>query len=126
MDLIGMILSGVWCTRAQDATDAGSGSPGQVIVHLRTIRHIEERHWPNSPAQSAGKFSSGITEDSLRQLVTVAVANGRVRQNTYGRPGKIYEYDFGHPLGVKIDGSPAYRLRVVVNRWNELVTAFPF
>ena len=124
--LIGLILSGVWCARAQDATDAGSGSPGQVIVTQRSIRHIEERHWPNSPAQGAGKFSSGITEESLRQLVIEACANGRVRQNTHRRPGKIYEYDFGRPIGVTIDGNPAYRLRAVVNQSNQLVTAFPF
>ena len=40
-----------------------------MIVTQRAIRHIEERHWPDSPAQGAGKFSPGITEDSLRQLV---------------------------------------------------------
>jgi hypothetical protein len=124
--VIGMILPGVLCARAQDAPDAAGGSPGRVIVTQRAIRHIQERHWPDSPAQGAGKFSPGITEDSLRQLVSEAVANGRVRQNSHGRPGQIYEYDFGHPIGVNIDGRPAYRLRVVVNRWNQLITAFPF
>jgi hypothetical protein len=97
-----------------------------VIVSQQAIRHIEERHWPDSPAQGAGKFSPGITEDSLRQLVVEAVANGRVRHNTNGRPGQIFEYDFGHQIGINIDGRPAVRLRVVVNRWNQLVTAFPF
>jgi hypothetical protein len=123
---MGTILSGVCCARAQDRTDAVSGSSGQMIVTQRAIRHIEERHWPNSPAQGAGKFSPGITEESLRQLVIEACANGRVRQNTHGRPGRIYEYDFGRPIGITIDGSPAFRLRVVVNRSNQLVTAFPF
>ena len=120
---VGIILFGVWCTWAQDAP---AGSPGQVIVTQRAIRHIEDRHWPDSPAQGAGKFASGITEDSLRQLVNEAVAHGRVRHNTNGRPGQIYEFDFGHPIGIAIDGRPAYRLRVVVNKWNQLVTAFPF
>ncbi len=122
----GIILCGVCCLRAQDATDAPGESPGRVIVTERAIRHIEERHWPDSPAKGAGKFSPGFTEDSLRQLVGEAVANGRIRQNTHGRPGQIYEYDFGRPIGVGINGRPAYRLRVVVNRWNQLVTAFPF
>ncbi|MBV9643315.1 MAG: hypothetical protein JO334_07050 [Verrucomicrobia bacterium] len=121
-----MILSGVCCARAQDRADADSGSSGQMIVTQRAIRHIEERHWPNSPAQGAGKFSPGITEESLRQLVLEACANGRVRQNTHGRPGRIYEYDFGRPIGIGVDGSPASRLRVVVNRSNQLLTAFPF
>jgi hypothetical protein len=120
---VGIILFGAWYAWAQEAPP---GSPGQVIVTQRAIRHIEERHWPDSPAQGAGKFGSGITEDSLRQLVNEAVAHGRVRHNTNGRPGQIYEFDFGHPIGITIDGRPAYRLRVVVNKWNQLVTAFPF
>lgn len=121
--VVGIILFGVWYARAQEAP---AGSPGQVIVTQRAIRHIEDRHWPDSPAQGAGKFGPGITEDSLRQLVNEAVAHGRVRHNTNGRPGQIYEFDFGHPIGIAIDGRPAYRLRVVVNKWNQLVTAFPF
>ena len=120
-----MIVYSGWIVRAQ-ATDEAAGSSSQVIVSQRAIRHIEERHWPDTPAQGAGKFAPGITEDSLRQLVSQAVANGRVRQNSHGRPGQIYEYDFGRPIGINIEGRPAYRLRVVVNRWNELVTAFPF
>jgi hypothetical protein len=121
--LIGLMVSGVWGARSQDVT---GGSPGQVIVTQRAIRHVEERHWPDSLAQGAGKFSPGITEESFRQLVGEAVTNGRVRQNSHGRPGQIYEYDFGHPIGINIDGRPAYRLRVVVNQRNQLITAFPF
>jgi hypothetical protein len=117
------MVAGFWCARGQEVAD---GSPGPVIVTQRAIRHVEERHWPDSPAQGAGKFSPGITEDSFRQLVGEAVAKGRVRQNSHGRPGQIYEYDFGHPIGIAIDGRAAYRLRVVVNQRNQLVTAFPF
>jgi hypothetical protein len=120
---IGLMVAGVWGARGQDGT---GGSPGQVIVTQRAIRHVEERHWPDSPAQGAGKFSPGITEESFRQLVGEAVANGRARQNSHGRPGQIYEYDFGHPIGINIDGRPAYRLRVVVNQRSQLITAFPF
>jgi hypothetical protein len=122
---IGLLVPGTWCARAQDATEAADGS-SRVIITQRAIRHVEERHWPDSPAQGAGKFSPGITEDSFRQLVGEAVANGHARQNSHGRPGQIYEYDFGHPIGITIDGRPAYRLRVVVNRGNQLITAFPF
>jgi hypothetical protein len=123
---LGMVLSGAFCARAQDTTDTGGATLGQVVVNQRAIRHIEERHWPDSTAQGAGKFSPGITEDSLRQLIAEAVTNGRVRRNSHGRPGEIYEYDFGRPIGITIDGRAAYRLRVVVNQRNQLVTAFPF
>src|SRR4029077_16389246 len=85
---IGVMLAGDWRARGQDVT---GGLPSQVIVTQRAIRHVEERHWPDSPAQGAGKFSPGITEESFRQLVGEAVANGRVRQNSHGRSGQIYE-----------------------------------
>ena len=124
--VVGVVLSGIGGVQAQGTTDVGGGSSAQVIVTERAIRHIQDRHWPDSPAQGAGKFSPGITEDLLRQLVNEAVTSGRFRQNTHGRPGQIYEYDFGRPIGITIDGRPAYRLRVVVNRQNQLVTAFPF
>jgi hypothetical protein len=123
---IGVVLFGLRPVSGQDATAPATGSPDRVIISERAIRHIEERHWPDSPAQGAGKFAPGITEDSLRQLVGQAVESGHFRQNSHGRPGQIYEYDFGHPIGITINGRPAYRLRVVLNRWNELITAFPF
>ena len=84
------------------------------------------RHWPDSPASGAGKFQEGITEASLRDLINEAVHSGRGRQNTHGRPGTLYEYDFRRQIGTTIDGGPATRLRVVVNNRNEVVTAFPF
>jgi hypothetical protein len=119
-----MILTAGWDARAQDATDAGDGS--SVIINQRAIRHIMERHWPDSSASGAGKYAPGTTVDLLKQMVNEAVANGRSRHNTNGRSGQIYEYDFGRPIGIKTNGSPAYRIRVVVNDRNQLVTAFPF
>ena len=124
--LIGMILSGVCCARAQDRADGGSGSSGQMIVTQRAIRHIQERHWPDSDAPGAGKFADGITVRDLRDLIDEAVAKGRVRVNSHGRPGVVFEYDFGRPIGVNIQGEPASRLRVVVAPDHTVITAFPF
>ena len=98
----------------------------QVTLNRWALRHIQQRHWPDSPARGAGKFAPGITEESLREMIYEAVANGHSRQNTHGRPGEIYEYDFGRPIGTTIDGVPANRLRVVINTRGEVVTAFPF
>jgi hypothetical protein len=120
------IVFGDRLARAQSAPGFADEAAGQVIITERALRHIEQRHWPNSPAPGAGKFSPGITEDSLRELVYEAVANGRLRRNTNGRPGQIYEYDFGRPIGITINSEPASRLRVVVSPRNRLVTAFPF
>ena len=121
-----MIVSGDRVVQAQAGTGFAVGSPSQVIITERALRHIEARHWPDSPAQGAGKFYQGITEDALRELVKETIANGRARRNTNGRPGLIYEYDFGHPIGTTINGGPASRLRVVVSPRNEVITAFPF
>jgi len=98
----------------------------QAVLTQRALRHIQQRHWPESPAQGAGKFAAGITEESLREMINEAVANGRSRENTHGRPGEIYEYDFRRPIGTTIDGGPASRLRVVVSGRGQVVTAFPF
>ena len=105
---------------------AAGGARQQVTLNRWALRHIQQRHWPDSPARGAGKFAPGITEESLREMIYEAVANGHSRQNTHGRPGEIYEYDFGRPIGTTIDGVPANRLRVVINTRGEVVTAFPF
>jgi hypothetical protein len=102
------------------------GSTGEVVLTERAFRHIMERHWPDSAAAGAGKFQSGITEDGLRALINQTVQSGHSRVNTNGRPGVIYEYDFQRQIGTNIDGQPATRLRVVVNKRNQVVTAFPF
>ena len=123
--LILTFVAGLGASRAvaQGVTeDAGQ----QVKLSRWALRHIQQRHWPDSPAQGAGKFAPGITEDSLREMINEAVANGRYRENTHGRPGEVYEYDFGRPIGITINGSPASRLRVVVNPRGQVVTAFPF
>jgi hypothetical protein len=118
------IFGRVGNARAQDAANVVEGVP--VVISERAIHHIMVRHWPDSPAVGAGKYAPGMTVDLLRQMVDETVANGRSRENTNGRPGRIYEYDFGRPIGIKMNGRPAYRLRVIVNDRNELVTAFPF
>jgi len=120
------IVFGDRIIKAQSGPPFAEETARQVIVTERTLRHIEERHWPNSPAQGAGKFSEGITVRALVELVNEAVANGRSRPNSNGRPGQIYEYDFGRPIGIKINGGPATKLRVVVSSRNRLITAFPF
>ena len=97
-----------------------------AILTERGLRHIQERHWPTSAAPGAGKFADGITVQDLRGLIDEAVAYGRVRWNSHGRPGYIFEYDFHRPIGINIQGEPASRLRVVVAPDHTVITAFPF
>ena len=123
--LILTLVAGWGISMAAGQVSAGNAHQ-QVTLNERALRHIRQRHWPDSPARGAGKFAPGITEESLREMIYEAVANGHSRQNTHGRPGEIYEYDFGRPIGTTIDGVPANRLRVVINTRGEVVTAFPF
>jgi hypothetical protein len=115
-----------WGVTRAGAQGVAEDARQQVILTRWALRHIQQRHWPDSPAQGAGKFAPGITEESLRDMINEAVANGRSRENSHGRPGEIYEYDFGRPIGTTINGSPASRLRVVISTRGQVVTAFPF
>ena len=116
-------------TMARDAVgylDAAPPTADQVVVTDRALAHIHQRHWPDSDAPGAGKYSPGITDDALRSMIHEAVQNGRVRQNTNGRPGWLFEYNFHRQIGTTIDGGPANRIRVVVNSRDEVITAFPY
>jgi hypothetical protein len=106
--------------------DAAPPTADQVVVTDRALAHIHQRHWPDSDAPGAGKYSPGITDDALRSMIHETVQNGRVRRNTNGRPGWLFEYNFHHQIGTTIDGGPANRLRVVVNSRDEVITAFPY
>jgi len=121
-----LVLAASCVVPAADGQGVAENSRQQVILSPWALRHIQQRHWPDSPAQGAGKFAVGIREETLREMINEAVANGRSRENTHGRPGEIYEYDFGRPIGTTIDGGPVTRLRVVVNARGQVVTAFPF
>ena len=121
-----LTLVAVWGISMAAGQVAGGDAHQQVTLNQWAIRHIRQRHWPDSPAVGTGKFAPGITEDSLREMIYEAVANGHPRENTHGRSGEIYEYDFGRPIGTTINGGAASRLRVVVNTRGQVVTAFPF
>ena len=121
-----LLLTGVFGTGQTTQYARVQKNAGQVILTRWALQHIMARHWPDSPATGAGKFQSGITEATLRDMINEAVRNGHARPNTHGRSGTIYEYDFQRQIGTTIDSGPATRLRIVVNNRNEVVTAFPF
>jgi RHS repeat-associated protein len=124
----------------QELLEEGSGGPPGRISPLRllpagsptarlgqqALEHIVERHWATSSAAGAGKFGLGTTARSLRRMIDEAVASGSSRANTMGRPGTIFEYDFGRTIGIDIGGSSTSRLRVVVDPTGDVTTAFPY
>jgi hypothetical protein len=107
--------------RAQD-----TAVQSRPYISYRAYRHIVERHWPDSQALAAGKFMEGINRRQLYALIDEATSRGQPRTNTNGRPGQIFEYDFGRTIGSDTQGNPTSRLRVVVGSRNQVVTAFPY
>jgi len=124
------MLRGFLVTMLSAAALAGSQAQidtnRSVTLTERAFRHIVARHWPTSDAPAAGKFAFGTTASSLQAMIDEAVADGRMRPNTHGRPGAIIEYDFHRKIGTNSRGGPARRLRVVIGPENEVITAFPF
>jgi len=89
------------------------------------VEHIALRHFPTSGATRAGKFATSSLRQ-VRSLINETVQKGAVRANTRGRPGHIFEHDFGTTIGMNIQGGAATRLRVVVTPDGAVKTAFPF
>src|SRR5262249_17565555 len=116
--LVASMLAGVLT-----ASQAQVGPGGSVTLTERAFHHIVARHWPTSDAPAAGKFAYGTTASSLQAMIDEAVAHGRMRPNTHGRPGAIIEYDFHHQIGTNTRGGPARRLRVVIGPENQVITA---
>jgi hypothetical protein len=59
-------------------------------------------------------------------MVGEATTLGTSRANTLGRPGQIFEYDFGRQIGINLSGNPTSTLRVVADSNGVVKTAFPY
>ncbi|MGI8984751.1 MAG: RHS repeat-associated core domain-containing protein [Acidimicrobiales bacterium] len=91
----------------------------------RDYVHIVTRHYPGSRASGAGRFSQRMSQRQLGYMIQDTVAKGNPRPNTDGRPGTIWEHDFGRRIGVNGSGKPSSTLRVVQRPNGTVVTAFP-
>lgn len=107
-------------------TAVGASCSGRLtqegLDHLSTNGHL-----PRSPFRfGKGRFSGSVRE--IRDQVDTTVANGVSRPNTRGRPGTIYEQDFGPGCNVGTNGQgvPTSRVRVVLNPDGTVKTAFPY
>jgi hypothetical protein len=89
------------------------------------VEHIALRHFPTSGTTGAGKFAMTSLRE-VRSLIIEAIEKGAARANTRGRPGSIFEYDFGRQIGTNVAGAPATKLRVVITPDSIVKTAFPF
>jgi hypothetical protein len=99
---------------------------GGVTLTQERLEHVVYRHWSTSDAPMAGKFAPGTSARSLRDMIDHVAQNGTIRPNTQGRPGRIFEHDFGQHIGTTAKGKLTSRLRVVTDDDSNVVTSFPY
>ena len=88
--------------------------------------HIYERHGSASKAEGAGKFADN---KMIPRWIRAAIDSGTIDETGSGWK---FEHRFDDPIGININGRPAYRIRVIVTKPKGkgaspfLNTAFPF
>ncbi|MGX9920953.1 polymorphic toxin-type HINT domain-containing protein [Streptomyces sp. NPDC002248] len=107
-----------------------NGLCGTAALENGDWQHILDRHRPGGALidDEAGILIG--KEKKVRQRIVDAINRGTPKPNTQGRPGQIYEWDFGPgnvvgKAGPTNGGGDLTRIRVIVND-GKVVTAFPF
>lgn len=109
-----------------DDEDPGDEDPGRRFkLSQKRLEHIVERHWPESDAPEAGKFSEGIRGKDLVRMIKETAQKGKWKPQTPGRAGRPMEYEFPDAIGVNRSGLPSKILRVVVDAAGWVITAYP-
>lgn len=119
-------------TRVSSSTRTARTSPGMQIMPFRRtavlvaprLQHIMNRHLSGAPG--AGQFASGTSSAKIRDLITATVERGKISLNSGGRPNAVYDYRFDAPIGTNSDHKATPWLRVVVDEYGFVRTAFPF
>ncbi|MFJ3235676.1 polymorphic toxin-type HINT domain-containing protein [Streptomyces sp. NPDC086787] len=108
--------------------NSGGGVCGVTALEQGDWQHIVDRHRPGGALLDD---EAGILigkEKIVRRRISETINRGTPRANTGGRPGQIYEWNFGTPVGKAgpaNGGGDLMNIRVVVNE-GKVVTAFPF
>jgi hypothetical protein len=89
------------------------------------FQHIKDRHWFNAPQDNTSHFKRNMTEKKLTKLATKTINKGSKRHSQQGQGRFTYQYRFRRPIGTTTDGQKARSLRVVADKQNHVITAFP-
>ncbi len=101
----------------------GSSSGGGSSGRSYNMDHIKEGHWHNSNIADKSKFFDDMTEDLLIDMIEDTISNGSNYGSILDRT--VYEYDFGRDIGVDRSGGNATRLRVILDKFGDVVSSFP-
>jgi len=86
--------------------------------------HILERHGPTSTIPGKSRFLKDFDVRAGIDFVLKS-ADARIRANTEGRPGYIFEVTYHRKIGISPEKKPLKTLRVVIDEAGRVVTAFP-
>jgi hypothetical protein len=123
--LLRRLLTAAFLALALLALPLAAREAGEAHLSARAMQHILARHGPESTAADAGHFAPGTTPAQIRALIAAALRDGVPHPDTGSRPATLYDYSFLQPVGVTAEGRPTRRIRVVVGRDGEVVTAYP-
>lgn len=86
--------------------------------------HIMERHGPASTVPGKSRFVKDFDVRSGIDFVLKS-ADARIRANTEGRRGFIFEVTYRTKIGISPEKKPLKTLRVVIDEAGRVITAFP-
>lgn len=114
-------------------SESGSGSKFKDVFDLADNynlsddtfnNHILDRHGPNSLYGNKSHFNADF---DIKNGIdsTLKGDNFIIKSNTAGRDGYIFEQTFTNPIGTNSKGKPLYTIKVVIDEFGNVVTAFP-
>ena len=117
----------------EEAIKSGSGSKFKDVFDLADNynlsddtfnNHILDRHGPNSLYGNKSHFNADF---DIKNGIdsTLKGDNFIIKSNTAGRDGYIFEQTFTNPIGTNSKGKPLYTIKVVIDEFGNVVTAFP-
>lgn len=86
--------------------------------------HIIDRHGYNSSYRNKSHFNSNFDIKAGIDS-TLRGNNSVIKPNTQGRSGYIFEQTFSYAIGKNSKGKDLYTIKVVIDEYGNVVTAFP-
>ncbi|CRX38166.1 hypothetical protein [Estrella lausannensis] len=98
----------------------------EAKISQHSQAHIKQRHWfKASSGPNTSHFNKSMTMKKLDSIATKTIKQGSVRPSSHGQGRKTHQYRFNKPIGTDTKGQKAYALRVVTDKNNNVITAFP-
>lgn len=98
----------------------------EAKISQQSQAHIKQRHWYKANSgPNTSHFNKSMTMNKLDAIANKTINQGSVRPSKHGQGRKTHQYKFNRPIGTDTKGKKAYSLRVVTDRNNNVITAFP-